>query len=602
MSTRLSSIKHLRIGTLISISSFVASAILSSSPLYGQTVSFAGMQTTVQATGLSRPQGVAVNRAGDVFAADAFNHHRVIKVPANGGPQTTVGTGLGAPYGLAIDSAGDLFIADLLKAHLIEVPVGGGPQISVGTGLSEPEGVAVDSAGNVFIADTGNQRVVKIPAGGGTQTTVGSGWNRPVAVAVDSGGDVFVGDGFYGDVVEVLAGSGAQHTVINGLFDVGGIAVDGVGDLFVANEVDSPDADVVEVLASDGVQATLGTGLNAPVGVALDQAGSVFIADSLNNRVVEIQRSSVNFGHVNVCAPGQTSPAPCREILALTYYVTSSGTLGTPAVLTGGALDFPFTLAPGSTCTGAVSAGATCTVNVKFKAAFAGERDGVVQITDASGNVLASTLVYGNADHSGFTANSMALNGAASIVGTSLVLTDGGPNEAASAYDPTPVFVQKFTTAFDFQLTKAKGDGFTFTILNVGNLYSTGGHGGGLGYEGLTPSAAIKFDLYNNAGEGINSTGLYLDGAAPTAGAIDLTGTGIDLHSGDQMHAGISYDGTTLTLTLTDLATGATWLHPFTVDIPRAVGGDTAYVGFTAATGSSTAIQWILDWQFTPEN
>ena len=63
---------------------------------------------------------------------------------------------------------------------------------------------------------------------------------------------------------------------------------------------------------------------------------------------------------------------------------------------------------------------------------------------------------------------------------------------------------------------------------------------------------AIKFDLFNNSGEGPNSTGLYTDGAYPSMPAINLNGTGINLHSGDYFNATLIYNGTTLTMTLTD--------------------------------------------------
>jgi hypothetical protein len=35
------------------------------------------------------------------------------------------------------------------------------------------------------------------------------------------------------------------------------------------------------------------------------------------------------------------------------------------------------------------------------------------------------------------------------------------------------------------------------------------------------------------------------------------------------------------------------------VNIPAIVGGTTAYVGFTAGTGGTSAIQNILDWTYT---
>jgi hypothetical protein len=194
-------------------------------------------------------------------------------------------------------------------------------------------------------------------------------------------------------------------------------------------------------------------------------------------------------------------------------------------------------------------------------------------------------------------ASGLELNGSAALTGGSLELTDGGLGEAGSAYYATPVNIQAFSTDFNFQLTNAAADGFTFTIQNAGPT-ALGGHGGGLGYAGIHDSVAIKFDLYNNAGEGPDSVGIYVDGKAPILPAIDLTSTTINLHSGHAMDVYITYDGTTLTLILTDLVTLAFWPHSFTIDIPAAVGGPTAYVGFTGATGGESAIQQILAWYF----
>ncbi len=128
--------------------------------------------------------------------------------------------------------------------------------------------------------------------------------------------------------------------------------------------------------------------------VAVDSGGNVFIDDG-DSTLVELQRTSVNFEGVNVCAPGQTTPAPCSQTLTLNFNVTASGTLGTPKALTGGVPNLDFTLARGSTCTGEVTVGAACTVNVTFTPRFAGSRQGAVQIVDDSGNVLATTLIYG---------------------------------------------------------------------------------------------------------------------------------------------------------------------------------------------------------------
>jgi hypothetical protein len=132
-------------------------------------------------------------------------------------------------------------------------------------------------------------------------------------------------------------------------------------------------------------------------------------------------------------------------------------------------------------------------------------------------------------------------------------------------------------------------------------LSARGGIGGALGYQDIRPSVAVKFDLWNNDGEGANSTGFYTGGVAPTVPALDLTGT-IDLHSGHVMHAKLTYDGTTLTLVLTDTVTGASFEASRVIDIPQTVGGSTAYVGFTAGTGGTVATHSILNWTYAAAN
>ena len=110
---------------------------------------------------------------------------------------------------------------------------------------------------------------------------------------------------------------------------------------------------------------------------------------------------------------------------------------------------------------------------------------------------------------------------------------------------------------------------------------------------------AIKFDLYNNAGEGPDSTGLYTGGAQPTVPAINLSSTGINLHSGHIFNAQLNYNGTTLTVVITDTVTNASATQSYTVNIPSIIGGTTGYVGFTGGSGGLTAIQDILNWNYS---
>ncbi len=150
---------------------------------------------------------------------------------------------------------------------------------------------------------------------------------------------------------------------------------------------------------------------------------------------------------------------------------------------------------------------------------------------------------------SGFSSTlGLTLNGSTVATNdTRLQLTNGQTAEGGSMFWNQPISIQQFTTDFEFQLSLAQGDGFTFAIQNVGPT-ALGGAYGGLAYAGIGKSVAIKFDFYNNAGEGNDSTGVFTNGALPTVPAVDLTPSGIELNSGDSIQAHVTYDGTTLTM------------------------------------------------------
>lgn len=211
----------------------------------------------------------------------------------------------------------------------------------------------------------------------------------------------------------------------------------------------------------------------------------------------------------------------------------------------------------------------------------------------------------------GFTAGAMLFNGSAKLNGTRLRVTDGGGSEASSAWYSAPVNIQQFTNDFSFQITggtNPTGDGFAF-VIQGGASTAIGPAGGGLGYgpdntvnpssspnPPITKSVAIKFDLYSNAGEGTNSTGLYVNGASPTMPTVDLSSSGINLHSTDVFNVHMNYDGANLTMTITDATTNAKFTNVWPINIPGTVGGTAAYVGFTGGSGGVTAIQEVIGW------
>src|SRR5439155_5336767 len=188
---------------------------------------------------------------------------------------------------------------------------------------------------------------------------------------------------------------------------------------------------------------------------------------------------------------------------------------------------------------------------------------------------------------------------------TKAELTNGGFNQAGSVFSTSAVDVTQFNMQFTFQLTAggSTADGFTFCIQG-NSATALGPAGGGLGYGGtggIPNSVAVKFDLYNNMGEGVDSTGLYVNGAAPTnVGSIDLTPTGLDLHSGHTLLVKMTYDGASLVVTIKDTITGKSATQTYYVDIPTTVGNTTAHVGFTGGIGVLTATHDILSWTYSP--
>ena len=200
----------------------------------------------------------------------------------------------------------------------------------------------------------------------------------------------------------------------------------------------------------------------------------------------------------------------------------------------------------------------------------------------------------------GFTSTAgMTLNGASvTITSGALQLTNGQLNQAGSAFWSQPIGVKAFTTSFSFQLVQAKAEGITFTIQNVGPN-ALGKDQAGIGFEGIKKSVAVKFDIFNNAGEGSDSTGIFKNGAKPTVPAKSMSKSGVNLRSGDPMVATIKYNGKTLSVNITDSVNAETYKFSQSINIPQIVGGNTAYVGFTGSTGTNAATQEVLTWSYT---
>jgi hypothetical protein len=217
--------------------------------------------------------------------------------------------------------------------------------------------------------------------------------------------------------------------------------------------------------------------------------------------------------------------------------------------------------------------------------------------------------------------NLVKLTGYPYFKASSIQLTDSANLfEVGAAWYAVPVNIQAFSTSLKLKFTKSNSNGYyglgmTFTIQNQPAATSTSLYGfvsGGptalgngdraLGYGytppgtltgttgGLLSSVAVKFDLSNN------STGLFTDGALPTT--PDVVMTGVTLTGGHPLNVTLDYNGTTLSMTIRDSVTSASFSHSWPINIPSAVGGSTAYIGFTASSGYFVANQDIQSWTY----
>ena len=208
-------------------------------------------------------------------------------------------------------------------------------------------------------------------------------------------------------------------------------------------------------------------------------------------------------------------------------------------------------------------------------------------------------------------------NNAPAINSGTLTLTSAAAGEARAAFFNTLQSISHFTVGFTFQTDPTSfaplgpSDGFAFVLQNDSRgTLAIGGGGAGLGYglmnnnqppsgspvlTAITPSAAAEFFLRN--GNGAVST--------ENSGTIDpnsgITTGSVSLVSGDPIGVVLSYNGTTLTETLTDLNNPSEVFAASTsaINLPQILGGDSAFVGFTGGTGGGYSTQTISNFTYS---
>lgn len=257
--------------------------------------------SAVTATGVSfiNPSGVALDSAGDLFVADTGGN-AVYEISAAGVGSTLPFTGLSGPEGVAVNATGTaVYVANTSGTGTNQVlEYSGGAVTPLGTSYSfaQPEGIAVDSSGNVYVADSGNNKVVEISTSG-TVTPLASSFtfSSPAGVAVDSSGHVYVADTGNNEVVEI---SGNTATPLPGTYTSPfGVAVDTAGDIYVTDTNDQ----LVKMITAQGSSVTVaGTSgspgscamspplFSLPYGIAVNASGDLYIGDIGSNEVCKL--------------------------------------------------------------------------------------------------------------------------------------------------------------------------------------------------------------------------------------------------------------------------------------------------------------------------
>jgi hypothetical protein len=244
-------------------------------------------------------------------------------------------------------------------------------------------------------------------------------------------------------------------------------------------------------------------------------------------------------------------------------------------------------------------------------------------ISNAYGSTNSTALSVVSAFEPTFNTNgtgwTMTNNGVSPAQGTFITnnvieLTDTNYNEVTSFFFDYPMYIGAFKASFIYTdvgsdgTANATADGFTICLQNSAagaSALQNGASGSCLGYYQLTNSVALATELYNNGdnapGIAFASDGQGSLGVLPGGYLYGPTGN-VSVISGDSIRYDILYDGNNLTVTLTDTNTPSdTYTTNYVVGpLSAIVGGDSAFIGFTAATGGTTAIQTIANFSFTP--
>jgi DNA-binding beta-propeller fold protein YncE len=254
---------------------------------------------------LNMPFDIALDRAGNIYFSDTFNHTvrridsktgRISTVAGSGragfsgddGPATAAQ--LREPYGVVLDSRNNLYLVDRLnqRVRMVDAETGtirtvagngsktfsgdGGPAVEAG--LVEPNGIALDPAERrLYIADVAGHRIRAVDLS-----------TRIISTFAGTGAAKHDGDGGPADKASVW-GARAVDVAPDGtvyIIEREGNRLRGV----------DPETGIISTRAGTGKKGFTGDGgpaiactFNGPKELAVDRAGNVWIVDTENHAI-----------------------------------------------------------------------------------------------------------------------------------------------------------------------------------------------------------------------------------------------------------------------------------------------------------------------------
>jgi len=253
------------------------------------------VSTFVSNSSLDRSTGIAFDRQGNLFVANAGNN-TISKVTPAGELSTFAHDRLLAPQALAVDKYGNVYAANV-DSTITKVTPTGEASIFVSSGLSTPIALAFSASGNLFVSNAGNNTICVVTPAGVVTSFVDLPPGRlypSEGLAFDDRGNLYVanrGNTPLSRTIDRFTPAGADSVFVEnapGFSEVQFLAFDRSGNLYVANGGNDT---ISKVTPARVVTTFANSGLNNPEGLAFDTSDNLYVANYAGNYLSQITQS-----------------------------------------------------------------------------------------------------------------------------------------------------------------------------------------------------------------------------------------------------------------------------------------------------------------------